>query len=524
MGDYSDWQNPGGGYGDSQQPGVLYADKGTPISPKLPAPPAAPVPPAAPSSPQTPSGGPTFVAAEAWDELTESQRIAHELFDAFYTDERNIAISRKLHPIKRFWNIFTDFKGPQKYQNPIALSVFQNFPNPLIDISLVLPEKLVHVPQKGVSNALSICRIFVPTRLSHDFNSSSSPDKKPKVKVALFFGVEVEINSFGLRKFFNNTSSVLITIAPVPRSINWGVGITTQMIKQLLDASGLKGIDFSVEVMAAYSGAYRGLNETIINDLVELKDLKRLIYLDAFYNHDDAPLPKSSHPFYKKNTLWAIDTALSKSPNVELFIYGYTITGTPRLTKFKRGAPPPPLKVPIDKFFKDRFPSRVKHFIDLEFDPRIVDEFGNNKLECICLARLIQSGINESFERDDMALEVSGKDKDEREQIAKNILALVDLLPERGSLGTWGRPGFIDLFKWVTASPQKDAISQFPADKAFELVANFNLLGIWTLTTSSKPNVVKSLIDNNVPQKLVPGYWLRHVDFVQEICKECLLP
>jgi len=76
----------------------------------------------------------------------------------------------------------------------------------------------------------------------------------------------------------------------------------------------------------------------------------------------------------------------------------------------------------------------------------------------------------------------------------------------------------------VAASPQKDAISQFPADEAFALVAEFNLLGAWTRTTNSDPKILNELIANWVPKKLIPGYWLRHVDFVQEICKECLLP
>jgi hypothetical protein len=512
--------------------GVLLADtsssnKSSPIPP-----PAAPVQPALP--PRTPGGRPSFVPAVEWDQETWKKYIQqHQLFDALYADERNTAISRELHPLNRFWNIFTWFKpftfGSQIYENAIALSGQQDFPNPLIDASLALPEK--PVSKKPVFadeddqkkfDAISKYRIFVPTRLSDDFNSFWSFAEKPKAKISLFFGVELEINSFGLRKFFDNTSSVLITIPSIYAAR--GIGITTQMIRQLLDASGLKGIDFSVEVMAGYSGGYRGLNGTIINNIVELKNLKRLIYLDAFYNHDDTPLPKSSHPFYKKNTLWAIETALSKSPNAELFIYGYTMSGTPRLTKFKKGAPPPPPSVPIDAFLKKRFPSRVKHFIDLEYDPRIVDELGNNKLESICLARLIQSGIDESFQREEIALLVRGKD-DEREQIAKNILALVDLLPERGSLGTWGRSGFIDLFKWVTASPQKDAISQFPADKAFELVWEFKLLGRWTRRTKlEKPSVVKTLMANNVPTLIWPRYWLRHVDFVQEISKECLLP
>lgn len=500
--DYRGLQQPSGGYGAAAGGGGAgYGSSQTP---------------------QTPGVGPSFDPAESNKKDTSE----HELFDAFYTDERNTAMPRELHPIKCFWNIFTGFKhftfGPQKYENAIALSGQQNFPNPLIDSRLVLPEKLVDARFKILFNDPSTCRIFVPTRLSDDFNSFWSFADKPKAKIALFFGVETEINSFGLRKFFDNTSSVLITI--LSQYGAWGTGITTQMIRQLLDASRLKGIDFSVEVMAAYSGAYRGLNETVINNLVELKDLRRLVYLDGFYNHDDTPLPKSSHPFFKKNTLWAIDTALSKSPNAELFIYAYTMTGTPRATKFKKGAPPPPPEVPIDAYLKKRFPSRVKHFIDLEYDPRIVDELGSNKLESICLARLIQSGIDESFEREQIAELVQGEDEGDRKQRAKNILALVDLLPERGSLGTWGRSGFIDLFKWVTASPQKDAISQFPADEAFELVDEFKLLGAWTKRTSSESDIVNGLIANNVPKKLIPGYWLRHVDFVQEICKECLLP
>ena len=46
MGDYGDWQDPGGGYGGSQQPGTLYADAGT----------------AAPPKPTTPSTGSTSSA------------------------------------------------------------------------------------------------------------------------------------------------------------------------------------------------------------------------------------------------------------------------------------------------------------------------------------------------------------------------------------------------------------------------------------------------------------------------------
>src|SRR5262249_13494533 len=160
--------------------------------------------------------------------------------------------------------------------------------------------------------------------LAGDFNYKPKSDK-PKARVSLFFGVETEINSFGLRGYFySSMNSVLITIT----GDVWGIGITTQMIRELLDAAGLKGIDFSVEVMAGYSAAFRSLNETVINKLVDLKNLKRLIYLDAFYDHNDFPLAPKTHPFFKRNTLWAIDTAFNEGADAELFIYAYSMSGT----------------------------------------------------------------------------------------------------------------------------------------------------------------------------------------------------
>jgi hypothetical protein len=485
-----------------------------PPPPGAPVPPVAPLPPAPPLQPKAAAAKPPFVPA---DVDGKKELFYHELFDAFYADERNTVMPRELHPIRCFWNMFTgfnNFRGFGKaygYNDAVAITWWKDFPNPLLDTKLasILPEKFATLPWKDVKTKDEFegeqrYYIYVPPGLSERFKSRPKP-KKPKAQISLFFGVEAEINSFGLRRyFFNSATSVLITITGGA----WGIGITTQMIRELLDAAGLNGIDFSVEVMAGYSAAYRSLNETVINKLVDLNKVKRLIYLDAFYSHDDFPLAEKTHPFYKKNTLWAIDTVFKESVDAELLIYAYSVTGTERATRFKKGAPPPRPKVPVYDFLKVRFAKRIMHFIDLEYDPRIRDDAGNNKFESICLARLIKSGIDESFERKDIPVD---------------ILQLVDLLPdERGALGTWGRTGYMDLFAWVAAGPQKDAISKFPADTAFKVVDKFNLLGGWTRTTS--PDSRKFLITNGVPEKLVPGYILRHVDFVQEICKECLLP
>jgi hypothetical protein len=474
-------------------------------------------------------GEPRFIPAKAKEKgpLADTEP-EHNLFDAFYFDERN-NIKRDLHPIKTFWNIFTtfnNFSGNDKaydYNNARALTSSKFFVNPLATEATILSLSLSNLDKK-VAKKMNIDEkaldkelkrelkenaeyfIYVPPGLSDAFKSK----KSVKAKISLFFGVETEINSFGLRRYFyKSNDSVLITIPDQ----EWGNGITTQMISDVLDVAGLKGINFSVEIMAGYSAAYRGINLTVINKLVDLTKLKRLIYLDAFYFHDDFPLSAKT-PVVQKiptNTLWAIDTAFNESADAELFIYAYSLGGTERTTDdFRTGKPPPRPKVPIDDFLKKWSPNRM-HFIDLEFDARIRDKLGNNKFESICLARLIENGINESFE-----------DKDPK--LTPSILALVNSLPERGSLGTWGRAGFIDLFSWVDKNPQKDAISRFPADKAFNLVKEFNLLGGWTRTTDPGSKTKKALINHGVPVKLIPGYALRHVDFVQEICKECLLP
>jgi hypothetical protein len=259
----------------------------------------------------------------------------------------------------------------------------------------------------------------------------------------------------------------------------WGIGLATGTIAALLEAAGLKGIEFAVETMAGYSTGYRGLNETIINNLVDLSTLKRLIYLDAFYSHDDFPLSPTRHAFHKKNTAWAVDTALTASAAAEVFIYAYTTGGVPRV---KGGSG---IRGPY-KEISDKFGARIR-LVDLEFKqgktPAIADQ-----LEKVCLARLMQAGSGDFYEEGNMPADV---------------VALMRLLPLRGEFGVFGRTGFINLYDWIGKQPQKDALARFPRNLAVKAVASYSLLGRWT-----------------------EDHWynLRHIDFVQEIGKECLLP
>jgi hypothetical protein len=449
-----------------------------------------PVPPPAPPQPAPPPTPPPAPAPPT--AVTKATGPRHQQWDAFYVEERNLAVARSNHPVQSYFNTFTGFRSaPPGYAAALSLSTTRSFTNPLRDpaVAKVLPERFEDLKTKSTTarthfdEALDyFC--FVPKKLVDDYGSKPS-GSKPRARVSLFFGVKPEINLFGLRSWFAPTDdSVLICIPGIEAGwpefgVAWGIGITTDKIDELLNASGLSGIAFDVEVMAGYSTGYRGVNLTVINKLLDLSKLRRLAYLDAFYDHDDHPVAPASNPFHKMNTMWAGATVLAANATAEIVIYAYTTPGgVPRKAD---GRSP---KGPLDGL-KNAGGSRVR-FLDLDFKrdgkPAIDD-----KLEAVCLSRLVQAGIGDYFERSD---------------VAPNVLDLVDVLPTRGQLGTFGRAGFTDLYTWVKASPQSAVLGAFQVADAFRLVDKHKLLGGWTTRR----------------------FELRHRDFVQEIGKEALLP
>jgi hypothetical protein len=333
-------------------------------------------------------------------------------------------------------------------------------------------------------------RIFVPRKLATSFKNAPT-GSKPKAKVSLFFGVGPEMFLFKLRKFFQDSEDgVFITIPGVEGGwegipIPFGYGISTNIIKALLESAGFGGMEFTIEVIAAYSTGYRGVNLTVINELVDLTKLKRLIYLDAWYHHDDHPKMPSG-PYAGKNTKFSIDTAFQKNPDVDLIIYAFTHPGgVPRSNPSQTNqAVPNSPKVPVQPLIT-QYGSHI-HFIDFEF------KFGtkppiDDALEKICLARLIQFGIGDS--------------KFPESSLSPAIKGLVDILPARGSLGTLGISGYVDLYSWVaTHAPP---IASFSIPSAMTLVTANSLLGSWTTNSH---------------------YEMRHRMFVIELGKEPLLP
>ena len=257
-------------------------------------------------------------------------------FDAFYLDERSTTIPRASNPRGRFFSVHTELDANGA---PQSLTVRRDFANPLNDPAqaTVLPQRFSEIQPRTLGTEAIFNRpprywLFASKRLKERYDELT--DKTDlTAKVAVFFGVGPEPNLFGLRSFFSPTITPVLVGVPgfesgwtdVPKA--WGVGISKAIIRQLLDDAGFTGVKFQVEVMAGYSTGYRGLNLTTINKLVDLAPMKRFVYLDAFYLHDDHPMPPTSHRFHKKLTVWAVDTLFKESASAEVFIVGYTHPG-----------------------------------------------------------------------------------------------------------------------------------------------------------------------------------------------------
>jgi hypothetical protein len=139
--------------------------------------------------------------------------------------------------------------------------------------------------------------IFVPDKARQQGQS------KAIAKVTLLFCVGAEINRHGLRSFFaDSPDRVLITVPGVEVDTTrgllkpWGVGITTEQIRQLLADAGVPNMEPEVRIIACYSTGYRGLNGTINNSLIPLDKVERIIFYDALYRGDEPALPKDEKP------------------------------------------------------------------------------------------------------------------------------------------------------------------------------------------------------------------------------------
>src|SRR5262249_31246410 len=154
----------------------------------------------------------------------------------------------------------------------------------------------------------------------------------------------------------------------------------------------------------------------------DLSHLTRVVYLDAWFHHDDQPFAPSTSPYFKLNTRWALDTAFGKSPTTNIVIYAFTHPGgVPRSnpSQTNPSVPNPPSEAIAPLIAK--YPAKIQ-FIDFEFQFNLRPAI-DVQLEKICLARLIQLGIGAGVRPSD---------------VPPPLMNLINALPARGSFGTLG--------------------------------------------------------------------------------------
>lgn len=154
------------------------------------------------------------------------------------------------------------------------------------------------------------------------------------VKVTLFFAVGTELRRFGLRSLFQQPGRVLIRVPGIesgwtgkPIARAWGVGVDEPTVTALLAAAGLAGANWAIDVLAAYSTGYRGLNGTILHSAaastLDLSQVSVVVVYDCLYRGDQ---PAPGH-----NTKRALESVDGRTAGkVRVVVYEVTPAGTPR--------------------------------------------------------------------------------------------------------------------------------------------------------------------------------------------------
>jgi hypothetical protein len=368
--------------------------------------------------------------------------------DAFFEDEwaspaPSVANPRHVH-FNRFTTVTTSGATPQtlKTGNPNPL-------DPTVTSGLKQPEV---IPSRAAGRAESYW-VYVPPAYIRAVKAAADHRKElPVAQVSVLFGVGAEVNRHGLRSFFEKKADCILIevggIESVPEKTGpWGIGITDAIIADLLTRALGRKVPSKLEVLAAYSTGYRGVNGTINNSLVDLTHLQKMIFFDCLYRADGpkapggAPMPPKRHreaPRSAFNTWRAINAVLAASSNCKIIVYDVTPGGTPTYSDKARM-----VEIPGATFIE------LKPF--------------NVALKAIILARLMDNGIKDGYFTD--------------AQVPVSIRDLIPLLPVRGTLSSSSSLTSGTIAKWAKDNSTKIAQSIKGFAKAMDLARIHQLMG-----------------------------------------------
>ncbi|HYU31889.1 MAG TPA: hypothetical protein VEW48_06980 [Thermoanaerobaculia bacterium] len=127
----------------------------------------------------------------------------------------------------------------------------------------------------------------------------------PVLKVTLLFGVERDLDNLGLRYYFEQVEDRVLINIPGREGARWNIGISglvdsslgivTNQVQDFFNLIGFTS-PYTITTLAAYSTGYGGLNQTVNEGLIPLKDVETVVYYDCVYRADKPALPSGEAP------------------------------------------------------------------------------------------------------------------------------------------------------------------------------------------------------------------------------------
>jgi hypothetical protein len=259
--------------------------------------------------------------------MPRSESPRNTLIDHFYHDEAESGFTRP-PPANIFHNVdFTFQIESAQRENPIEAA----------------EQAKLKLPHERVLNEDYF--IFVPAGTRAAVRTKMEAGEKLTVRVSLLFAVRDQFNRAGLRSFFaQRDDAVLITVPGRETRIiktkqgkktvlAWGIGISDAQIESLFKTAFRTSempVNYQIEVIAAYSTGYRGMQGTILENakkkFITLTHVRKMIYYDCLVKGDGNP--PSGYPVGER-TEDAVSTLLKANPGMQLGIYEVT-DGTKR--------------------------------------------------------------------------------------------------------------------------------------------------------------------------------------------------
>ena len=258
--------------------------------------------------------------------MPQRSQPASLLFDAYCANEMGVkntpANIDPTHPRtiafltkSRFTRVTPSTGGSVTETAESLIKPLANQANPAINP--VLPLKQSNVP---ADEPLEDVWLYLsPSTLAYKDKIGARPWQTP-IKVSILYAVEFEVNRHGLRSFFESLSepSALILvpgIEPKTGGPRFGIGIRDVEIRDLLHTLLGRDAPYEVKVVAAFSTGINGLNQTLLNKLIDISALDRIVIYDCLYTTSSG------------DTATALRMAKTRRPSVKIIAYKCTIGG-----------------------------------------------------------------------------------------------------------------------------------------------------------------------------------------------------